>query len=110
MTTDREVLTRGQIIDIWADVSADHDDSVNIVTLARAVEQAVLAALSEPEAQPSDEDIADAIECEFSATGEWPDGDVAVVRAFLKHFSKAEEPKQAAPDPALPPDSAPGRD
>jgi hypothetical protein len=34
---------------------------------------------------PSDEQVSDAIEREFSVTGEWPDGDAAIVRAFLKH-------------------------
>lgn len=35
--------------------------------------------------EPGDEEISEAIEREFSETGEWPNGDVAVVRAFLKH-------------------------
>lgn len=45
------------------------------------------APVAEPVA-PTDEQIADAIECEFSATGEWPEGDAAIVRAFLKHHKE----------------------
>lgn len=39
--------------------------------------------------EPTDDQIAEAIEREFSETGEWPEGDVAVVRAFLKHWRPA---------------------
>lgn len=39
-------------------------------------------------AEPTDEQIADAIESEFSATGEWPEGDAATVRAALKHLPR----------------------
>jgi hypothetical protein len=36
-------LTDDQIIDIWAGASADHDDTVNIIALARAIEYALRA-------------------------------------------------------------------
>jgi uncharacterized protein YbcI len=36
----RKPLTEEQIVDIWADVSIDYDDEVNVIELARAIERA----------------------------------------------------------------------
>jgi hypothetical protein len=34
-------LTEEEIVDIWAAVSEDYDDQINIIELARAIEQAL---------------------------------------------------------------------
>ena len=36
----RKPLTDEQIVDTWADCPADHDDTINVLTLARAIEAA----------------------------------------------------------------------
>lgn len=37
---EREPLTDEEIEDIWADCSVDWDDTINVLTLARAIEAA----------------------------------------------------------------------
>lgn len=39
--------------------------------------------------EPSAEEVADVIELEFSQTGEWPEGDSEVVRAFVRNWRPA---------------------
>jgi hypothetical protein len=41
---------------------------------------------AEPPAEPTDEQVADAVERSFSELHEWPGNDGDVVRAFLKHW------------------------
>jgi len=36
----RKPLTDEEIVDIWADVSIDYDDQINIIEMARAIERA----------------------------------------------------------------------
>jgi hypothetical protein len=38
--------------------------------------------------ETTDEQIADAIEFEFSVSHEWPEGDGEIVRAFIKNFAR----------------------
>ncbi len=37
---ERKPLTDEDIVDIWADVSIDYDDQINIIEMARAIERA----------------------------------------------------------------------
>lgn len=36
----RKPLTDEEIVDLWADVSIDYDDQINIIEMARAIERA----------------------------------------------------------------------
>ena len=37
---ERKPLTDEEIVDLWADVSIDYDDQINIIEMARAIERA----------------------------------------------------------------------
>lgn len=81
-----------------ADLPPIHDDELvfhfmgsgaSCMVFAKDI-RAMVAALKLPlmpqPDQVTDEEVADAIESEFSQTHAWPEGDANIVRAFLKHY------------------------